>query len=253
MTRLLRIVLLLGLLPNVHAAGLYSDVIEKIRIAGSDSPVEFTNGYNLDRCLELDRDRNAVVEMSSGKCDGLRKHAAQDNRIRQQHEDAIRPQVEEQRIEHERLKQQAEDSRKLREKAQEEQELKRQQELAQKEQERAQREQAYLKEQERIAQLKTCEATQSYRLYAAQEAVIEDIETQQNLKKAVARQKQLVSMSGVRRLDEERQIAEEQLAVKEALKEHWAEYKSGGGKAASPQAVKHKIEDPCDSFRPEES
>ena len=106
-------------------------------------------------------------------------------------------------------------------------------------------------EQERINQLKACEATPAYLLYAAQEAVIENIETQQNLKQSVARQKQLTKMSGVRNLSEEREIAVEQLDAREALKELWTDYKSAGGKAASPQAVKHKIEDPCDSFRPE--
>lgn len=111
--------------------------------------------------------------------------------------------------------------------------------------------QKYKKERERIAQLDACEATPAYLLYAAQEAVIEDVEWQQNLKQSVARQKQLIKMSGVRNLSEERQIAEEQLEAQAALKEHWAEYKSAGGKAASPQAVKHKVEDPCDSFRPE--
>jgi hypothetical protein len=111
--------------------------------------------------------------------------------------------------------------------------------------------QYYQKEKERVAQLKVCEATPDYRLYAAQEAVIENIETQQNLKQSAARQKQLVKMSGVRNLSEEREIAEEQLDAREALKEHWSDYKSAGGKAASPVAVKHKIEDPCDSFRPE--
>lgn len=244
MRQLLNIVLLLGFLPNVCAA-------EMIRVAGTDTPIEFINGYNLDRCLELDRDRNRIIEMNSAKCDGLRKHAAKKAAIRQRHEEAMRPQVEAQRIEQERLKQEAEDSRKWREKAQAEEELRRQQELARKEQEQAQRDQAYQKERERIAQLNACEATQAYRLYEAQETVIEDIETQQSLKDAVARQKQLVSMSGVRRLDIERRIAEEQLDVQSALKEHWAEYKSLGGKAASPKAVKHTVEDPCDSFRPE--
>lgn len=218
---------LLALLPLSATA----DVIQKIKIKGADEPVEFINNYNLERCLELDVGKRQVVQLDETTCNGLKSHYAK--QAEREKEAQLR----------------AEENKKVRQ----ESELKRQQELSKKEQEREQRELAYQKDRERIAQLKACEATDAYRLYDAQEVVIEDIETQQNLKKAVARQKQLVSMSGVRRLDEERQIAEEQLAVKEALKEHWAEYKSAGGKAASPQAVKHKIEDPCDSFRPEES
>lgn len=226
MKTLIRIALL-ALLPLSATA----DVIQKIKINGVDEPVEFVNNYNLERCLELDMGKRQVVQLDETTCSGLKSHYAK-------------------QAEHEKEAQlRAEENNKIRQ----ESELKRQQELTQKEQERAQRDLAYQKDRERIAQLKECEATDAYRLYDAQEAVIEDIETQQNLKKAVARQKQLVNMSGVRRLDVERQIAEEQLAAKESLKEHWEKYKSAGGKAASPQAVKHKIEDPCDSFRPEES
>jgi hypothetical protein len=218
-------VLLLALL-NVQAI---AETVDMVTIKDTGEEIKFVNGYNFDRCLAFHSATNQVEKIEDAECNGLKNYNAK--QAAKEQESKLR----------------AEENRKI----SEEHELKRQQEIAKIEQEQAQRDQAYRKDQERIAQLKTCEATQVYRLYAVQEAVIEDIETQQNLKKAVARQKQLIKMSGVRRLNEERQIAEEQLDVQSALKEHFAEYKSAGGKAASPNAVKHKIEDPCDSFRPE--
>lgn len=225
MKKLLCLVLL-ALFPNVQAA---AETIDMITINGTGNPVEFVNGYNLDRCLELDRLHKRVEQLDEKTCNGLKNHYTK------------RAAAEAQaRLE-------AEENRKM----QEVRRLELERQNATKEQVLAQREQAYQKDRERIAQLNACEATPAYRLYAAQEAVIEDIEVQQNLRKAVSRQKQLIKMSGVRNLSAERQIAEEQLDVQAALNEHWAEYKSAGGKAASPQAVKHKIEDPCDPFRPE--
>jgi len=203
--------------PNSKKA---PDLVEYFTIGNSSERVEFVNGYNLQRCISIDRANNEFSRLDSDECNKLRE-ANSKKLVRK----AIDSETEE---------------IKLRKKA---------------EQEREQRDQAYQqqyqKERDRIAQLNACEATQPYLLYAAQEAVIEDVETQQNLKKAVAYQKKLIQMSGVRNLSEEREIAVEQLEVQAALKEHWAEYKSAGGKAASPQAVKHKVEDPCDSFRPE--
>lgn len=265
MKSLLAIALLL-IMPTAHA--------EKIKVDGFDTPVEFINGYDLEHCLQLDGGSNRFFQMNSAKCESLRNDSAKKNAketAEKAEMDSIRAnwdkndyanciygnghpmgdincKVLSRRYEHEEQERvQAEENRKWRE----ERRLEQERLEAQKEQARVQRDQAFQKEQERINQLKTCEATQAYRLYESQEAVIEDIETQQNLRKAVARQKQLIKMSGVRNLSEERQIAEEQLEVQSALKEHWAEYKSDGGKAVSPQAVKHKIEDPCDSFRPE--
>lgn len=206
-----------------------AETVDMVMINGSGDPIEFVNGYNLDRCLSFDRLRKKVAQIEQRECDGLRKYYEK----RAEQETQARLQAEENR------------------KMQEVRRLELERQNATKEQALAQREHAYQKDRERIAQLKACEATQAYRLYEAQEAVIEDIETQQNLRKAVARQKQLIKMSGVRNLSEERQIAVEQLEVQAAIKEHFAEYKSAGGKAVSPQAVKHKIEDPCDSFRPE--
>lgn len=215
MNKLLAIVFLAAL-HQVHAA----DLVEYFTIGDSNEKVEFINGYNLKSCMEVDRADQAVVKIDSSTCNELRD--AYSKKLDQKWRDR---QAEEERLR-----------------------IKAEQESAQREQAY---QQAYQKERERIAQLKVCEAEPAYSLYAAQEAVIEDIETQQNLKKAAARQKKLVQMSGVHNLSEERQIAEEQLAVQAALKEHWADYKSAGGKASSPAEVKHKIEDPCDQFRPE--
>lgn len=105
-----------------------------------DAPVEFINGYNLDRCLELDRDRNRIVEMSSGKCDGLRKHTAEDKQKRQLQEVAFQRQVDEQQADLARLNKMSEDSRKWRDIERTEQERQRDQ----KEQERKDADEKYL-------------------------------------------------------------------------------------------------------------
>lgn len=104
-------------------------------------------------------------------------------------------------------------------------------------------------EEGRRQRLATCESKPEAATYNAQERVIAGVEAIQGWKQNQAHERRVAQASGVRNLWEERNNGEWIVQLQDELKVDFSEYKRLGGKAASPQAVTHKLPDPCADLR----
>lgn len=98
-------------MSNTYAAS----VIDQVRVG--EETVEFTNGYNLERCLEFDRFHKRIENVDQRTCSGLRNHYANrakaEDEARQQGEenqkraDEFKLKVEQARLEKEQQRKEA--------------------------------------------------------------------------------------------------------------------------------------------------
>lgn len=93
--------------------------------------------------------------------------------------------------------------------------------------------------------LEVCQAQKQFQLYQAQESVISTIDQIAGWKRNQAEERRIVAASGVRDLGEERNNGEWIIQLSDDLKGYFADYKRLGGKAKSPNSVKHLLKDPC--------
>ena len=101
----------------------------------------------------------------------------------------------------------------------------------------------------KAAQLSTCESSANHQLFLTQTIVLNSIDDLTGFREAQARERRIARESGVRNLLIERQNGAGIVAASDNFKEAWAQYKSLGGKAASPQKLSRSQNDPCESIR----
>lgn len=98
-----------------------------------------------------------------------------------------------------------------------------------------------------IAAKAACEDTDKYKLYFAERSVVADIDQIADWRRNQAKEAEIVRVSGVRDLAEERNNGEWIVQLRSDLKVAFADYKRLGGKAANPNSVKLRLSDPCSS------
>ena len=101
--------------------------------------------------------------------------------------------------------------------------------------------------------LVSCEDTKEYRFYDAEDAVMQDIDVLQGWDDNARQERRVSNFGGVRNLSNEYINAQGKVSAQDALKQAWADYKSLGGRAASPQKVRHRSADPCLALRSPEN
>jgi hypothetical protein len=97
--------------------------------------------------------------------------------------------------------------------------------------------------------LRDCEQTKDSRLYEAEETIIQTIEGISGWKDRILQERRISRAAGVRNLANEYENAKGQIDAQDSLRGAWDYYKELGGKAKSPQLVKHRSEDICSKFR----
>lgn len=90
-----------------------------------------------------------------------------------------------------------------------------------------------------------CTQSQAYGLFRAQEAVIDDREGIAAARASIARERHVGELSGVIDMETQHVAGTQIQQWTEDLKADFAEYKSLGGTALTPQTVKHSVADPC--------
>jgi hypothetical protein len=95
--------------------------------------------------------------------------------------------------------------------------------------------------------LTICQSTEKYRVFKAQQDVVDTLSQIEALKQERLQQHRITIESGVRNLRAEYEIGAQIVTANDDLKIYWRQYKERGGKASSPQKIPTNLVDPCEN------
>ena len=103
--------------------------------------------------------------------------------------------------------------------------------------------------EQKYQQFTDCQNGDEFLLYQAQEVIIIHQQNINRFKGAQANDRKITQESGVRDLNNERQLGAAIVGERNELDHYFTRYKKLGGVAKSPQMVTHLLKSPCEQYR----